>query len=673
MSIRIRFDAQLHTRSQKGDFPPDTIAEVFVTNRDGCTYQRAPVTSKGLLSVDFVMEPTRPGVKLTDRVKFHFYFRDNVDGMLKPVCASHMPLVDLADKVKAGGQHDTGSNFNTNSVRMTFAPSDEHSRGMHLDLLKLYNTNAITKSVLMDTEKHLGSIKKLDESIRKGLDAHTLITPDNGGHMFSTVFTAHMMENEATLYTLYHLDFNEPENVPPWLCTYLLAETLNHNAVTIEQVKAMPLQRLTEFIASYAQAPMRSASAVPYTPDSTLNEDPNLYNSARQRTMLSEIFKRPYSHPHAVLEGRGTLQTDDCEGLVVTLQNLTNHLGYAFETHLEDFKQTDTYLPYNNLMKRYFPKDLFSGMTSQYQNKLMDLLLFLGEHVSKRTIECKVTLVSANGASMGDDGRQKHEIQAHACASMVCNHPNAPYAVMMEGTACTCDDQDPRRVKIGTVSLTLADVANSLSNQEPFNRFMEGPYKTKVAFHLTHSHGSFYRTAFCQNDCILGSQIGQGKLTYGVDMEYLADESIKIYMPVKGKALQEGELDRLKLYIQNRRAEIHPPLVDHDELRASLKWAPIAPFRGCKELQAGRQYTTCLVHVLADSSNTVESLLARTTAEAEAFNANPDSAKLGVMRAFASMDGVSKVFHMYTDDTDELVRRLAVGPCNHNRAAVTGA
>ena len=83
MSIRIRFDAQLSTHSEKGDFPADTVASVFVTNRDGCTYTQAPVSATGLLSVDFAMEPTEAGkkkdVRLTDRVKFHFYFRDDQD------------------------------------------------------------------------------------------------------------------------------------------------------------------------------------------------------------------------------------------------------------------------------------------------------------------------------------------------------------------------------------------------------------------------------------------------------------------------------------------------------------------------------------------------------------------------------------------------------------------
>ena len=487
MSIRIRFDAQLVTHSQKGEFPPDTIASVYVTNKDGCTYQQVPVSDKGLMSVNFLMEPTRSNVKLTDRIKFHYYFRDNQDNMLKPVCAGHVAMEHLADMLKEGAFVEIGSNFNSNTVRMTLKPNQEFSREMHVDLLKLHNTKAITKSVLSESANTLKACQKLDVSISKGLDTHTIVTDDNGGQMFHSVFTAHMMENECTLYPLYHMDFNEPENVPPWLSTYMLTQTLHHNAVTIEQVKAMPLKELTDFISSYAQAPMRSASAVPYTSDMTLNDDPKQYMT--RRSMLSEIFKRPYSHPHAVLQGYGTLQTDDCEGLVVMLQNLTNHLGHMYENHMDDFKQTDTYLPYNNLMKRYFPKSMFEGMSSQYQNKLMDLAFYLGEHVSKKVIECKVTLVSANAASMGGGGGS--QIQAHACASMVCNDPNSHHVVMMEGTACATDDQDSRRIQIGGNHVTLAAVANALSNTEPFNLFMESNLKTKVAVHLTHSHGSF--------------------------------------------------------------------------------------------------------------------------------------------------------------------------------------
>ena len=651
MSIRIRFDAKLTTKSDKGVFPKDTITAVYVTNRDGCSYQCAPVDAKGKLKVDFVMKPLESEAYMTDRVKFHFYFRDNSDQMLKPVCAGHMALLDLADHVGSGGAVEIRSNFTTNRVLMHIEADAESGRDMHLELLKLHKTQNLRRSVLLDSEKILASCKTLDKSVSTGLDHHTVVSSDNGGHMFASVFTAHMMQDECTLYPLYHLDFDEPHHVPSFLATYMLAQTLHHNALTIEQVKALPLKGLTDFVASYAQAPMRSASAVPYTLDMTLNEDPKQY--FMRRTQLSEIFKRPYSHPHAVLQGRGTLQTDDCEGLVVTIQNLTNHLGYMYDTHLETFRQTDSYLAYNQLKKRYFPNDLFAGMSTQYQNRLMDLAFFLGEHISKKVIECKVTLVTANGASMSGTGEK--EVQAHACASMVCNDPHSHHVVMMEGTACATDDQDSRRIKVGGQYVTLAEVANSITSTPPFNQFAGQGFKTKVAMHLTHSHGSFYRTAFCQNDSMLGSQIGQGRLTYGVDMEYLADESVKVYMPVMGKDLAQGEYARLKQYVQDRRAEIHPPLVDHDELRTSLKWHPIGPSRGCKELQANRPYTTCLVHVLTDESNPVDALLARMNTEVEQFNSNPELSKIGVMRAFPSMDGVSKVLHLYTDDTQPLL------------------
>ena len=75
---------------------------------------------------------------------------------------------------------------------------------------KLYNTKAITKSVLLEFDKHLQSIKKLD-------DTNTFITPDSGGHMFFTVFTAHMMDKRIHIIhsvpSRQYSDFHEPENV----------------------------------------------------------------------------------------------------------------------------------------------------------------------------------------------------------------------------------------------------------------------------------------------------------------------------------------------------------------------------------------------------------------------------------------------------------------------------
>jgi hypothetical protein len=68
--------------------------------------------------------------------------------------------------------------------------------------------------------------------------------------MFASIFTAHRMQDECTLYSLYHLDLDAPHHVPPFLAAYELVQTLYHNALTIEQVRALPLEGLTDFIAS---------------------------------------------------------------------------------------------------------------------------------------------------------------------------------------------------------------------------------------------------------------------------------------------------------------------------------------------------------------------------------------------------------------------------------------
>jgi hypothetical protein len=613
-----------------------------------------------MISVDFVMKPLQTDVKLTDRVKFHYFFRDVKDNALKPISAGHMSLMDLAGHVKDGTVFTAASNFNSNCVSMKFVPSDTLSRDLHVDLLGLYKTDNIVSSVLNQSPKQLEIIKRLNGSVSQGLLSNLTVTNDNGGNMFQSVCTAHIMENEATLYPLYHMDFDHPQNVPPWLCTYLLAETLHHNAVTIEQVKAMDKGSLTQFVASYIQAPMRSASTAPYTYDLTLSDQPVVGSGPPIGTMLSEVFKRPFSHPYQLLEkGHGALITDDCEGLAVFMRDIANHLGYAFVTHADDFKQTDTYVRYNNLMKVYFPKDIFS-MSSQYQNKLMDLVMYLGEHFANKTIECKITLVSANGASMGGEGATPTiKIQAHACASLVCNDPAFPISVMLEGTACTTDDQYSKHLVLGGKAMLLADVANALSVSPPFNTmFKLDKTVCRVAFHVTHTKGSFYRSAFCENDTMLGSQIGHAPMVFGVDMEYLADDDIKVYMPVSGKTLVSGEYEALQSYVTARAAEINMPLADHNQIRANLRWAPMTQFKGCPELQAGRPYTTCLVHVMAEPGQALDALLAKATTEAQAFNSNPHYAGIGVMRAFASMDGVSKVFHIYSDDTTELEKCL---------------
>ena len=677
-SMRLRFDAKLKVMSQKGTFPSDTIASVYVTNRDDCTYQEVSISKDGTMGVDLDMRSLKEGVRLTDRVKFHFFFRDNVDKLLKPICAGHIGLESLVDRVCTGRDPllRIQCNFNTNTVEMRFTRNEAHGKQMRADLLRMGNMNALTASVLGDDTKGIvDRMRSVDESVKEGLNKHLFVTSDNGGNMFQSLFTAHTMENEATLYPLYHHDFNNPEKVPPWVCTYLLAESLHHNAVTPEQVKAMGPELTTKFIASYAQAPMRSATATPYTDDLILGEEPGLLSARNNCTMLSEVFKRPFSHPYHVLQGHGCLIDDDCEGLAALMRDVVNHLGLIFREHSEELKpiiaargrscSSSSSLGGNNLMQAYFPSDLFSGMPASYQVRLIDMAIHLGEYIESKKIECHITLASAMGASFGSENVHK-EIQAHACASLVCNMPNHPVAMMLEGTACMVDDHmfaAGKKIKLAGQYVTLVDVANSLTKNIAIGntvKEMRG-LKTKVAMHITHDKGSFYRTAFCQNGTMLASQIGSAPMQFGVDMEYLSDNGIKVHLPVTGKVLAEGEYVKLEEYVKRRSAEIHLPLVDHDLIRSKLNWAPMTPFNGCDKLQSGRPFLTCMVHVTSTEEVGTNELLARAQEEADEFNRQPEhNDHLGMMRAVATMDGVSKLFHLYTDDMSYLQKSIVL-------------
>ena len=673
-SFRLRFDAKLKVMSHKGTFPSETVASVYVTNRDGCTHHEATVSKDGTMSVDYNMRALKEGVRVTDRLKFHFFFRDNADKMLKPICAGHMAVDDLISRVGSGGTPlRVMCNFNTNTVDMTFVCNEEYSRSMQVDLLKMGNMAAMVPSVLgVDTKGFLDRLKRVDESVKDGLHKNMTVTSENGGSMFQSLFSAHTMENEATLLTLYHHDFNGPENVPPWLCTYLLCETMHHNAVTPEQVKAMGPEELTSFIGSYAQAPMRSATATPYTSDLILNEDNNL-SKTRKCTQLSEVFKRPFSHPYHLLQGQfhGCLIDDDCEGLATLMRDLTNHLGLIFNVHKEELlpiiaakgRGGASNLGGNTLMRAYFPDDLFSEVPVAYQAKLMDVALHLGDSVAQGKIECTITLVSAMGASMGSQAQQK-EIQAHACASLTCNVPGHPISIMLEGTACSVDDHlqaGGKTVKMGNDYVPLIDIANSLTVQTAIANIVRDGLQYKMAMHITHSKGSFYRSAFCQNGTMLGSQIGSAPMQFGVDMEYLSDNKITVHLPVTGLALGDGEYKRLEQYVQARSAEIHLPLLDHNVMRSNLNWAPMTPFTGCSSLQQGRPFLTCMVHVASDLKVSTKDLLALATAEVDEFNSQPGRIEhLGIMRAVATMDGVSKLFHIYTDDLSFLQKSIAV-------------
>ena len=426
-------------------------------------------------------------------------------------------------------------------------------------------------------------------------------------------------------------------------------------------------EEITKFIACYAQAPMRCRSATPYTPDTTMTEDPRLIDTARC-TQLSEVFKRQFSHPYCFVWAKqhGTIASDDCEGLAALVRDLVNSLGCIATDHGDDIRQLDQFgrsknLGTSALMEECFPEDLFKNMPPASRYKIINLALFLGEFVDSKKIEPHITLVSAMGASMEGGGR---EIQAHACASLLCNIPGHSMSVMLEGTACMVDDDElvgNKKLMVCGEYVPVSAVLNGLTVD-----ILGGCDRpdTKSALHITHARGEFYRTAFCQNGEMLATNIGTGKsssVTFGVDVEYLSNNGVKVYMPVTGTALEPGQYEELTQYIKDRSVEIHPPFVDGDKLRENLKWAPLMPFEGCPSLlPAGRAYSTLMVHVTVPADDDVRKLtLEAMQKSADEFNANFKN--LGAMRVFASMDGVTKTLHMFVDDLSALQESLKQG------------
>jgi hypothetical protein len=291
----------------------------------------------------------------------------------------------------------------------------------------------------------------------------------------------------------------------------------------------------------------------------------------------------------------------------------------------------------------------------------MDLAMYIGEKIHSGIIECRITLVSANAASMsGPPGTT--EIQAHACASLVCNDKNCHVAVMLEGTACMVDEIHTKKIQVGENYLPLNEIVNSLTVDSRFNTFATEGKKYKLAMHVQHTKGSFYRTAFCQSDVLLGSQIGKAPLTFGVDMEYLDDTDVLVHMPVKGKALLKNEMDELHAYVKARAFEIHPPLINHDMLLEKLNWAPISLFTGCTNgFDTKRQFMNCMLHITALNGEELHTIQQRCQHEADKFNADPNHKDIGAIRVFACMDGVSKVMSIYTDDVGPLEKCLRPG------------
>ena len=87
----------------------------------------------------------------------------------------------------------------------------------------------------------------------------------------------------------------------------------------------------------------------------------------------------------------------------------------------------------------------------------------------------------------------------------------------------------------------------------------------------------------------------------------------------------------------------------------------MTPFNGCDELHSGRPFLTCMIHVTSNERVSTTELYERAMAEVGDFNSKPEhSHNLGIMRAIPTMDGVSKLFHLYTDDLSFLQKSIVM-------------
>lgn len=641
---------------------PTTVHTVILTNRDDCTYAIVNPNNTGAISVKYDMRSTRDDVLLTDRIKLFYYFWNKQKP--DPICAGHVHLLELATLIRDGGELSVRANFKENIVTMSIDRDAESAQRMHDAITRLFQTNKITRSVLGQSAQHMETIERLCVHMQSSMPEKMTISKVNGGSMFMQLESSHIMENERTIYPLYHLDFHMPHCMPPYLAPYLVLSTLHSMGVTIEQVLKMRSRKLLNFIAAYAQTPMRSPRAVPYTSDNTLTDDPN----AGEKAVLSEVFKRSWSYPFK----EGALLADDCEGYAQLMQNLVYHLAYMHKNYTDDINSADMGR-YTTLMKQCFPEALFQT-TVDYNKRLMNLMLHLGEQIANKRIACHIVLGTANGAS-AETYASAPTLSGHAYACLINNDPEDPCSAILEGTACSIDDQTPKMLFVNGGYLPTSDVANYLTYNVGFNTFTGKEHKDmRLAMHITHDKGSFYKGAFLQNGILLASvrpehslmeegcdykHPGKENLLYGVDIEHLTDDSRKVYLPVTGTIFQNKEFERLKEYVVQRQVEIHPPFVDHAYLMNSLKWARLPPFRSVEHLQTNRTYTTCMMHVCADQTLSTEALLARLTEEAAKFNASENNRALGIMHAFPCMDGATKVLYMFTDETSELEARLS--------------
>jgi len=671
--MRVRFTATATAFSSKTQYAPSMIREVVVCNHDLCTHQRISDVKDGMFNVDFELEPIHPDGVITSTLKFHFFTGD----IPVVVAAGFVPMECIVENMRNPdhkASHMMTGNFDTITVNLKFHPCTEPLN---------VEVPAMQPSALLKTQKAVNLFEVMAGGVQDALNKNMNINLKTGAPMFMNLLTCHNMQDQLTTHIHFQRDvtptaYDSMRFLESGLTMTAVAEALHAQCLTTDQVLGLPVEgdKYTLFVSAVLQSFTRSAHLCPYVSDLVL--DDNLDAAGQVRYQLSESFKLPLREPFNYTKDRVSfLCADDCDGLATWNYHLSQSFKYLHCYHKTEkdkaFVSGNVPEFTSQFLEKFFPSHQFD-MTLEEKTALFHVATKIGESISKGLIACHVLLLSAGAPALGD--KTSDNIGGHA-ANLIVNlsNKNNRKDFIMEGTNSIQADMDPRTISIdtpnGKMGMSLVQVANLLTKEIAGRDISE--CDTRVMMHVDNETSSkFYRTGFCQGGTLLGSINSDKVLEYGVSMQHISDYNVKVLMPVNPNLLNSlAENTKasafLDLFVDARRMEIHPPMVETKTIiEATSAWSRVKAYATSKEV-VGRDFKVCLTSTSYRDPNERHAALLRAEATAAEWNVNPRQQQIGHLTAYEAMDSVFTRLCLWTDNTDSLQAALGAAMANSTR------
>lgn len=650
--MNLKFNCKVTVVNNKIQFPDSTVTKVVVCMHDAYTSQVLDVVN-GVFKVNFKLK-SRDGyalVPMNDTLKFHMYTGTPVSRL----AAGWVDLPVLLQTL-AGGQvyhSDICCNFTTHTFKMEF--STDSSSHM-VEALDVWQQAITVPSCLRNSGDMVEHFQNLSQHVTMSLKSNVKINIENGGVMFSNLCTAHTMEGEATLHTQFQADMalhiqgaNLLHN--SGLTMLAVASTLQLYGLTCEDA----LTKLPGFMASACQFAQTSAHLMPYQSDMGLGNELDVMGQAM--LVSSEDFKRPFTEPFQYTEGVvGAIFCDDCEGMATEIHHMYSSFKYLWTAYKAEWVAMKSGNAFAQILNRdklitfmagFFPSSLFD-MSLENKAKIFDLAMNMGKAADCGDVQCSLALISASAQALGD--ANKAQLAGHCCVVFTdSTNREYPVSILAEGTNCMTVDPNYAVVSVktpeGIKQVPFSEIVNGVSMD-----LLRGAKQTdeRVMMHLAGLTGNpvpFYKTLFCQGNALMATKTDD-VLHYGLDICNLSDEASKVFMPIDMDHLPE-----LVRHCEDRRHEIHAPLITVESLAAALSaCSPVTMFESIPVLQ-GRTFTNCMLAHAARTLDDRNAILKQAQSQAEAFN-NSDHINLGYMRVYAAMDSVYTILSVWTDKTD---------------------